>query len=387
MSNKKFGFGFLLGFLAAAILAVGIGVGLFFAKLDGGTVNQMSQKKMNLIEQVIDAYYFGKIDKSKMTEGTYKGIVEGLEDPYSEYFTKKEFEEHQLEAAGKYVGIGALVTKDEKTGAITVVKAYDGSPAKKAGIKKGDIIVRVEGKSVNGEELSNVVDKIKGQENTKVKVKILDPKAKQYKELTLVRKPVDSISVDSTMIDKKNKIGYIAISEFDQNTYTQFNKHLNKLKKQKVKGIIFDLRYNPGGMYDVVCAMLDELLPEGTIVFTKDKAGNKDEQKSDARCLKLPMVVLQNESSASAAEIFAGAMQDFKKGTVVGTQSYGKGVVQNTFPFSDGSAVKLTVKKYYTPDGRNINGKGITPDVKVENTANKDKQLDAAKDILIKKVK
>ena len=137
----------------------------------------------------------------------------------------------------------------------------------------------------------------------------------------------------------------------------------------------------------MVCAMLDELLPEGTIVFTKDKAGNKDEQKSDAKCLKLPMVVLQNESSASAAEIFAGAMQDFKKGTVVGTQSYGKGVVQNTFPFSDGSAVKLTVKKYYTPDGRNINGKGTTPDVKVENTANKDKQLDAAKDILIKKVK
>ena len=154
-----------------------------------------------------------------------------------------------------------------------------------------------------------------------------------------------------------------------------------------MKGIIFDLRYNPGGMYTAVCQMLDDILPKGTIVFTKDKNGNRDEETSDARCLKIPMVILQNEGSASAAEIFAGAVQDYKAGTIVGTQSYGKGVVQNTFPFNDGSALKLTVKKYFTPKGRNINGKGITPDVKVENDGKTDKHFDVGKKILLKKIK
>ena len=387
MGNKGFKTGFLLGVLATIVLIVGIGVGVRFAMPSYTTVNQMSSKKMDLIEQLIDAYYFGDVSKNKMTEGTYKGIVEGLNDPYSMYFTKKEYKAQLLENAGKYVGIGALVSKDDKTGVISIVRVYDNSPAKKVGLKKGDIIAQVEGKEVTGEELSNVVSKIKGKENTKVNIKIFDPDTKQYKKLTLVRKPVDSPSVDSVMIDKKNKIGYIAIAEFDQNTLGQFNKHLKKLMKKKAKGIIFDLRYNPGGMYDVVCKMLDEILPEGTIVFTKDKSGNREEAKSDANCLKLPMVVLQNEGSASASEIFAGAVQDFKAGTVVGTQSYGKGVVQNTFPLSDGSALKLTVRKYYTPNGRNINGKGITPDIKVENDGKKDKQLDTAKSILQKKIK
>lgn len=387
MNKKSFGIGFLVGIIAAAILAGGIVAGLYFAAPKATTVSEASAKKMNLIEQLIDAYYYGKIDKNNMVEGTYKGIVEGLDDPYSEYFTKKEFDQHKEENSGKYVGIGALVTQDDKTGVITVVKTFDGSPAKKAGIKKGDVVAQVEGKEVTGQELTKVVAKIKGKENTKVKVKIINPKTTKYKVYTLVRKPVDSPSVESKMVDKKKKIGYIAISEFDENTAAQFEKHLAKLKKQKVKGIIFDLRYNPGGMYKTVCQMLDDILPEGTIVFTKDKNGNREEEKSDAKCLKLPMVVLQNNGSASASEIFAGAVQDFKAGTIVGTQSYGKGVVQNTYPFTDGSALKITVKKYFTPKGRNINGKGITPDVKVENDKNTDKQFNAAKEILSKKIK
>ena len=154
-----------------------------------------------------------------------------------------------------------------------------------------------------------------------------------------------------------------------------------------MKGVIFDLRYNPGGSYDVVCQMLDDILPEGVVVFTKDKNGNRDEETSDENCLDIPMVVLQNEGSASASEIFAGAVQDFKAGTIVGTQSYGKGVVQNVFPFNDGSALKLTIRKYFTPNGRNINGKGITPDVKVENDEKTDKQFNTAKSILLKKIK
>lgn len=387
MSDKKFRKGFILGVVSAAILVIGIGAGIYFAMPNDTTVSEMSAKKMTLMEQLVDAYYFGKIDKSKMTEGTYKGLIEGLDDPYSEYFTKEEYKDLQQESSGKYVGIGALVTQDDKNGIISIVKVLDKSPAKKAGLKKDDIIAQVDGKDVTGKELTKVVSKMKGKEDTKVTLKILDPKTAKYKTVTLVRKSVDSPSVDSKIIDKKNNIGYIAISEFDQNTAEQFEKHIKKLKKKKVKGIIFDLRYNPGGLYDTVVKMLDDILPEGVIVFTKDKNGNREEEKSDAKCLKLPIVVLQNEGSASAAEIFSGAIQDFKAGTIVGTKSYGKGVVQNTFPFSDGSALKLTIKKYYTPSGKNINGKGITPDVKVENDAKTDKQLNVAKSILAKKIK
>ncbi|MBR2213867.1 MAG: S41 family peptidase [Eubacterium sp.] len=387
MSDKKFRKGFILGVVSAAILVIGIGAGIYFAMPKDTTVSEMSAKKMTLMEQLVDAYYFGKIDKSKMTEGTYKGLIEGLDDPYSEYFTKEEYKDLQQESSGKYVGIGALVTQDDKNGIISIVKVLDKSPAKKAGLKKDDIIAQVDGKDVTGKELTKVVSKMKGKEDTKVTLKILDPKTAKYKTVTLVRKSVDSPSVDSKIIDKKNNIGYIAISEFDQNTAEQFEKHIKKLKKKKVKGIIFDLRYNPGGLYDTVVKMLDDILPEGVVVFTKDKNGNREEEKSDAKCLKLPIVVLQNEGSASAAEIFSGAIQDFKAGTIVGTKSYGKGVVQNTFPFSDGSALKLTIKKYYTPSGKNINGKGITPDVKVENDAKTDKQLNVAKSILAKKIK
>ena len=387
MKKKGFGLGFILGMISAAVLAIGIGAGIYFATPNNETVSEMSARKMTLIEQLVDAYYFGKIDKSKMTEGTYKGMVDGLEDPYSEYFTKEEYQEQLRDNAGQYVGIGAYVTQNEKTGIVSITKAIDHSPAKKAGLKKGDIIAQVDGKDITGQNLEKVVSKIKGEENTKVTLKIFDPKTSKYKKVTLVRKPVDSPSVASKMVDKKNKIGYLVISEFDQNTVVQFKKELAKLKKKKVKGIIFDVRYNPGGMYDTVCQILDDILPKGTIVFTKDKNGTKDEQTSDARCLKIPMVVLQNEGSASAAEIFSGAIQDFKAGTIVGVQSYGKGVVQNTFPFNDGTALKLTIKKYYTPNGRNINGKGITPDVKVENTTDKDKQYDTALKIIKEKIK
>lgn len=387
MKNKSFGMGFLLGVIATLVLGIGIGVGVYFALPNNTTVSQMSSKKMDVMEQLIDAYYFGKIDKDKMAEGTYKGIVKGLEDPYSEYFTKKEFEELQLENEGKYVGIGAVVTQDDKTGVISVVRTIEGSPAREAGIKKDDIIVKVNGKDVTGMDLTTVVSRIKGKEDTEVKVQILDPKNAKKKTVKMLRKPVDSQSVTSKMVDKKNKIGYIYISEFDENTSVQFEKQLAKLAKKKMKGIIFDLRYNPGGMYNSVCKILDDILPKGVIVFTKDKKGNREEETSDADCLKIPMVVLQNGGSASASEIFAGAVQDYKAGTIVGEKSYGKGVVQNTFPFSDGSALKLTVKKYYTPNGRNINGKGIKPDVSVENDGKTDKQFDEALKIIRKKVK
>ena len=384
--KKTFKTGFLLGVLLTLVLVLGIGIGVYLSLPDGKTVSEKSASKMNLLEQLIDAYYFGEINQQKMTDGTYKGLVDGLEDPYSEYFTKEEYEEQMKESSGQYVGIGALVTQNDKNGIITIVRVLDNSPAKDAGLKSGDILAQVEGKDVTGQDLTKVVSKIKGEENTKVKIKIFDPKTAKYREVTLVRRAVDSPTVDSKIVDKKNKIGYVLITEFDANTAVQFEKHLKKLKKQKVKGIIFDLRNNPGGVYEVVCQMLDDILPKGVIVYTKDKNGDKEEETSDAECLKIPMVVLQNEGSASASEIFAGAVQDYGVGKIVGTQSYGKGVVQNVFPLSDGSALKLTVRRYYTPKGRDINHKGITPDVKVENVK-KDSQFDKALNILKKEVK
>lgn len=384
--KKSFRTGFLLGVVLTLVLVLGIGMGIYLSMPDGKTVSEKSSSKMNVLEQLIDAYYFGDINQQKMTDGTYKGLVDGLGDPYSEYFTKEEYEEQIKESSGKYVGIGAIVTQNEKNGIISIVRVLDNSPAKDAGLKSGDILAQVEGKDVTGQDLSKVVSKIKGKEDTKVKIKILDPKTAKYREVTLVRRAVDAPTVDSKIIDKKNKIGYIVITEFDANTATQFEKHLEKLQKKGAKGIIFDLRNNPGGVYEVVCQMLDDILPKGIVVFTKDKNGNKEEKTSDAKCLKVPMVVLQNEGSASASEIFAGAIQDYGVGKIVGTQSYGKGVVQNVFPLSDGSALKLTIRKYYTPKGRDINNKGITPDVKVEN-GKKDNQLDTAISILKKEVK
>ena len=189
MKNKNFKTGFILGILSAAVLAIGIGAGIYFAMPKSTTVSEMSAKKMTLIEKVVDAYYYGKIDKSKMTEGTYKGLVEGLEDPYSEYYTKKEYEEQQLESSGKYVGIGAYVTQNDKTGIITITKAIDNSPAKEAGLKSGDVIAQVNGKEVTGMDLEKVVSKIKGKENTKVTLKIYDPQKESPIEYREKEKP------------------------------------------------------------------------------------------------------------------------------------------------------------------------------------------------------
>ena len=209
---------------------------------------------------------------------------------------------------------------------------------------------------------------------------------KEYIDLEITRDKVDVPTVEHKMLDKSKGIGYIQITQFEEVTYDQFKEALDDLKKQGMKSVIFDLRNNPGGLYDTVCEMLDDLLPEGTLVYTKDKDGNKQEKKSDANFLDMPMVVLQNENSASASEIFAGAIQDFRAGKIVGTQSFGKGIVQSIIPLSDGSAVKLTVEKYYTPKGVNIHGKGITPDVKVEISkgGKKDNQLQKAIEVIEK---
>ena len=324
------------------------------------------------------------MDNKKLEEGIYKGLFSGLDDPYSVYYTADEYAKLQEDIDGVFVGMGAYVSQNTETGIIIVTKAFDNSPAKKAGIKDGDIIYKVEDKEVTGEDVDKVVSMIKGKENTKVKLTIYRQSEKKYIDVEITRAKVEVPSIEAKMLNKKKGIAYIQIVEFQENTYKQFAGAIEKLKKQGMKSVIFDVRNNPGGRYDIVCQILDDLLPEGTLVSTKDKYGKEEKQTSDAKTLNMPMVVIQNENSASASEIFAGAIQDFKAGTIIGTRSFGKGIVQQMWPLNDGSAIKLTVEKYYTPSGKNIHGKGITPDVEVKASTkgNKDVQLNKAVEIL-----
>lgn len=372
MKNKtRFIPGFLLGMFAMLVVVAGIGVGIYFSDMGINTSDETmatdkAEKKLKVLEEVIDAYYLEDTDKEDLENGLYKGLFAGIGDPYSVYYTEDEYEELQQSTSGKYSGIGALVSQDMKTNVVTVSKVFKDGPADKGGMKSGDIIYKVDDEDVTGKSVDEVVSKMKGEKGTKVKVTVYRQSEENYVDLSITRDEVKVPTVEYKMLDNKKKIGYIQITEFDEITGEQFSKALTNLKKQGMKKVIFDVRDNPGGSYEIVCEILDEILPEGTLVFTRDKYGNEEKQESDPSCLDMPMVVLQNENSASASEIFAGAIQDFGAGKIIGTQSFGKGIVQQIVPLNDGSAIKLTVEKYYTPSGKNIHGKGITPDVKVE---------------------
>lgn len=367
------------------VVVAGIGVGIYFSDIDikpskETTATSKAEKKLKALEKIINTYYLEDTDEEKLEEGLYKGLFAGIGDPYSVYYTKEEFEELQQSTSGKYYGIGALVSQNVKTNIITISKVFQGAPADKAGMKSQDMISKVDDVDVSGKDVDEVVSMMKGEKGTKVKVTVYRESEKKYVDLIITRDEVKVPTIEYKMLDKKEKIGYIQITEFDEVTGEQFTKAVEKLKKQGMKKIVFDVRNNPGGSYSTVCEILDEILPAGTLVYTKDKYGKEEKQESDPNCLNMPMVVLQNENSASASEIFAGAIQDFGAGKIIGTQSFGKGIVQQIVPLNDGSAIKLTVEKYYTPSGENIHGKGITPDVKVEagDDETKDIQLEQA---------
>lgn len=392
-TKSRFLPGFLVGMLATMVITAGVVVGIVFSgtdinitakKQNNKSATEASLSKLSSLESIIDLYYLDKVDNKKLEEGIYKGLFSGLDDPYSVYYTADEYAKLQEDIDGVFVGMGAYVSQNTETGIIIVTKAFDNSPAKKAGIKDGDIIYKVEDKEVTGEDVDKVVSMIKGKENTKVKLTIYRQSEKKYIDVEITRAKVEVPSIEAKMLNKKKGIAYIQIVEFQENTYKQFASAIEKLKKQGMKSVIFDVRNNPGGRYDIVCQILDDLLPEGTLVSTKDKYGKEEKQTSDAKALNMPIVVIQNENSASASEIFAGAIQDFKAGTIIGTRSFGKGIVQQMWPLNDGSAIKLTVEKYYTPSGKNIHGKGITPDVEVKASTkgNKDVQLNKAVEIL-----
>ena len=322
-------------------------------------------KKVDEINSLIDKYYYFDVDRDKQEEALYDGIMDGLDDPYSVYYTKEEYAELQEDTSGEYVGIGAVVTMNSDM-RVEIVRPIKNSPAEQAGLKAGDILVQVDDTEITDQELSVVVDMIRGEEGTKAHLKIYRQGESDYLEFDVERRTVENYTVESEMLD--DQVGYIAVTQFNDNTAQEFEDAIDEVQANGAKAAIIDLRDNPGGLLTAVVDMCDYIMDDGVIVSTKDRDGNVLGEYKDTgkHSVDIPLVVLVNGNSASASEIFAGAVKDYGIGTIVGTTTYGKGIVQNIMQLKDGSAIKLTVAKYYTPNGDNIHGTGITPDVEIE---------------------
>lgn len=424
--NKKFFLGVFIGMIVMVLLAVGL-VDLAFqnrnvrmllfdtvkkmstisseetgaeksGKVSGAAIdwNKVTDKEEE-IYNTIDEYYLNGIDNDKMKDGIYKGMVDSLGDPYTVYYNSEEYKQFTSSSSGTYSGIGVAVSQNVTTGAITIVKTFKKGSGEKEGMKPGDVIYKVEGKRIEGLELSKVVSMIKGEEGTFVKVTVLRD-GKEI-EFNLERKKLEVDTVNYRMEDRSGKkIGYISVSEFDEVTASQFKSAISELSKEGMEGLVIDLRDNPGGLLDVTCEMLDRMIKKGLLVYTVDKYGKRvDEDATDSDSFDKPVAILVNGNSASASEVFSGAMKDYKAATLVGTKTFGKGIVQSIVPFGDGTAMKVTVSKYYTPNGVNIHGTGIEPDVVVElsKDATKngkydrkyDNQLTKALDVVVDKLK
>ena len=338
--------------------------------LGGGSSESGSKEehldKLDDLKQLIDLYYLEDADEEALYDGMYHGMLWSLGDPYSCYYSAEEYAALMEEIEGTYCGIGALVSQNASTKVITIVRPFVDGPAYKAGMLPGDILTKIDGEDVSAWDIDLAVKHMKGEQGTVVEVEVWRASVGEYVELTITRDLVEVETVTYEMLD--DSIGYIYVMQFDEVTTQQFETALNELKEQGMQGLIVDIRDNGGGLLTTVCDMLDMFLEENDlIVYTLDKYNTKEEIFAHEGSIgTLPMVVLVNGYSASASEIFSGALQDYELATIVGTQSFGKGIVQSVIPLTDGSAVKLTVSTYYTPAGRNIHGTGITPDVVVE---------------------
>lgn len=358
-------FGALIVLVAGSVIFGAWKLAEIYIFHNNGVLDAQTKRKIALIESLIDEKYLYDVDENALAEGVYSGLAEGLEDKYSVYYDEEDAKTLTESTSGEYEGIGAVMQQDPDTGIITIATVYKDSPAEEAGMKAEDILYKVEEEEVTGQDLSLVVTKIRGESETKVHLTILRGEKQEEVEMDVTRRKVEVQTVSSEM--KAGGIGYLYISSFESVTTDQFREELDALRSKGMKGLILDLRNNPGGNLSTVCEIADMMLPEGLIVYTVDKYEKKTEYSSDEEnVFDLPLVVLVNGNSASASEILTGAVQDYGIGTIVGTKTYGKGVVQNLYDLGDGTILKLTTSEYYTPKGRNINKKGIEPDVKVE---------------------
>lgn len=363
MKHKEYVKGLVSGILITAVIVTGFN---YAESLFGKSVLSDSShvQKIRQLENMIDANYLGDVDEEDLAEGVYAGLIYGLGDVYSRYYTAEEYEQETTSTEGSYVGIGISMEKNPE-GGVKIAECYEGGPGEKAGLKSGDVISAIDGEDITEKELSDVSAMIRNSGKDQVVLTVHRENEEKALEITVEVTDVELPSVFSEMLD--DHVGYIRISEFKGVTPEQYLEAYQNLKEQDMQKLVIDLRDNPGGLLDSVCEILDHVLPEGLIVYTEDKYGNRQEETSDGEDpIQIPLAVLVNENSASASEIFAGAVKDYGIGKIVGTTTYGKGVVQSLQQLPDGSAVKLTISNYYTPKGNNINKVGIQPDVEVK---------------------
>ena len=405
MENKnKFWKGALVGALLTAfagLIIVGMSLGIFLigrTAIDGpqqaAESNQAENqdgsldlnritKKITTLQQIIDKYYLFDEDATKVEDWIYKGMMYGLNDPYTTYYTAEEYQKLSEDTEGEYHGIGVMISQNRSTGIITVIKVFKDTPAAEAGMRPGDVLYKVGDMEVTGMDMDILVkDYIKGKDGSEVALTVFRQDEGEYVDLKMERRNVTVQTVEYQMLE--DHVGYIAVSRFDVVTADQFKAAVDDLEKQGMKKLLVDLRNNPGGVLDAVVGMLDYILPDDLmiegdkdlvrtnteatlLVYMADKNGKGgQEYASDGHSLDIPMAVLVNGESASASEVFTGAMKDYGRATVVGTKTFGKGIVQNLIPLDNGTAIKMTTAHYYTPSGFDLHGKGIEPDVEVE---------------------
>lgn len=386
MKQKSFVKGAAMGFVLSTTILFGITV--FADKYD------FIDKKIEVIEKTLDEYYIGELDKEDMEEGIYKGLVSSVGDPYTTYYTKEEFEKLMEKTSGVYAGIGVQMMIDQTDNSILVTDVFPGSPAEKAGMLPKDKIIGAEGQDLTGDDFNEAPKIIKGKPGSKVTVTVFRPATNETLDLEMVRENVIYPSVEQEMLT--DEISYIKVREFEELTYDQFKEALNASEKAKAKGLIIDLRDNTGGLLDITEKMVDELIPKGVIVSTKDKNGKVKATYSDDDYLDIPIVLVVNEKSASASEVLSGALKDHDRAVLVGKRTFGKGIVQTIMPLTDGSAIKITTSQYFTPSGICIQGEGIEPDyevdlapelmIKAKLEYNEDTQLQKAVEVLTEQI-
>lgn len=348
------------------ILAISLCIALFAGGCTAGFLldNGNQDRKLAAIEMLVDQYYLGETEEIAFEEGIYKGVMEQLNDPYSVYYTEEEYNELMEDDSGLYVGIGVVVSQNIYTKEVMITRVFKNGPAASAGLQRYDTILAVDGVEVIDMELTDIVGMIRGAKEDNVVITI--NRDGEELEISSERGTVEAEMVEYQMLD--DNTGYLVIYEFIETTYEQFMDGYTSLTEQGMKNLILDLRSNPGGLLDQVYQVADAFLPAGSVVVsTEDNQGSKEYLKAEKDdTIDLPLVVLTDGYSASASEILAGVIKDYELGTLMGQTTYGKGIVQRIFPLSDGSAIKMTISKYFTPSGDYIHDKGIEPDIVLE---------------------
>lgn len=374
--------GFILGILLTVALFV-IFVNVPFGQAVSRPDSLLTYKKLVQAKRTIDRHYTGEVDEQQLADYVFLGLIAGLGDKYAAYFTKEEYEEVSNTQQGHYSGIGITISARLEDDALVILSVTAGGPADRAGVLPGDIMLEINKTDLTGMTSSQAADLIHTSETDEIELKLYRESEDKTYTVTVVKEELDTISVAGKILD--GDIGWIVISSFTGVTPGQFQEELDSMKEAGVKGLIVDLRGNPGGLVSSVCDTMRQILPEGVMVSEVDKYGTREDKTcSGENEIDIPMVVLVDEDTASAAEIFSGAVQDYGKGLIVGVQTYGKGIVQDVYTLFDGSVIRLTVSHYYTPNGNDIHEKGITPDVVIEDDpeTEEDEQFEKALELL-----